>query len=169
MLYKFWEIFSMAVKKINNLLASLCGLLILFTSIIVTYNVLMRYLFSRPSIWIDEVSSYMLAALTFLGAGYTLLLKKHINVDILILNLSEDIRNYLDILTSIISMIVCVVFTFFSFKLAQDSILLNERTWTSLRLPIGYLYLYFFIGMFMLSLQYLVNIIEDTKIIKTKH
>ena len=50
----------------------------------ITYEVLMRYLFHAPTIWVSEVSIYFIIAATFLSLGYAMREKAHVNVDFVI-------------------------------------------------------------------------------------
>jgi len=50
---------------------------------IVTYEVIMRYAFNRPTLWVHETSMFMLVGIGFLAGAYTFLYKEHVDVDIL--------------------------------------------------------------------------------------
>ena len=58
-----------------------CWLVLIFT-IVLGYEVVMRYVFNAPTKWAFDIS-YMLGGTYFwLGEGYTLLKKKHVRIDI---------------------------------------------------------------------------------------
>jgi len=161
MLYSKWVRFSSLVGAISERLGDLSGALILFMAASTTYDVCMRYLFNKPSIWVVEVSGFMLAAVACLGACYTLKLRRHVAVDLLVDRLPPEIKERLGIATSIIALLTSILLCILSFNLWHEAFTTGERTWTTLRAPLGFLYSYFFIGMLVLSVQYLVNIVED--------
>lgn len=59
------------------------ALMISAMALAVVYEVGGRYLFGRPTIWVSETSSYMLVAVAFLGAGWTLRIDGHIRMELL--------------------------------------------------------------------------------------
>ncbi|MES1924332.1 TRAP transporter small permease subunit [Salinisphaera sp. T31B1] len=71
------------LEAFSRLLFGLCALVIVAMALSVTYEVLSRYFFGRPTIWVTEVSSYLLVAVTFLGAAWTLRIDGHIRMDLL--------------------------------------------------------------------------------------
>lgn len=53
-------------------------------TVVVAYQVVMRYLFRAPPIWGFDVSWMLFAAMFLLGGGYTLLRDRHVRVDIVL-------------------------------------------------------------------------------------
>jgi len=66
----------------------IAGLLIPAAAICITYEVLMRYLFHAPTIWVMEVTIYMVIAASFLSLAYAMREKAHVNVDFIVNMLS---------------------------------------------------------------------------------
>ncbi len=161
MLYSGWRKFSKAVNTISESFGIISGILIMFMALSTTYDVCLRYFFNKPSIWVVEVSEFMLAATACLGACYTLKKRRHVAVDLLVDRIPLEMRKVLGIFTSVIALLTCAVLTSLSFDLWYEAFMTGERTWTTLKAPLGYLYLYFFIGMLVLTLQYIVNVGQD--------
>src|SRR3990170_6878610 len=59
---------------------------------ILSFEVLMRYVFNRPTGFADEVSGYFLAALVMTGIVYTFKIDGHVRVDILLEYISPERR-----------------------------------------------------------------------------
>ena len=55
-----------AVKKLNVFCASLSGIILLFVTFSIFIDVIMRYFFNSPSIWVTEVSTYLFLYIIFL-------------------------------------------------------------------------------------------------------
>src|SRR4030043_53496 len=64
----------------------------------ITFEVVMRYVFRSPTIWVHETSEYLLVILAMLGGGYTFLHKGHVSVDIIYSRLSVRRRAILDLI-----------------------------------------------------------------------
>ena len=60
----------------------LCFLLVVMV-VIVTYEVIMRYVFNAPTIWVHETGMFILVGMGFLAGANTFLHGEHVNVDIL--------------------------------------------------------------------------------------
>jgi len=149
------------VGSISVRFADICGILLLFMAISTTWDVFMRYVFNKPSIWVVEVSQYMLAAIACLGSCYTLKLRRHIALDLFVEHLPHIVKGYLGLVTGCISFLCYTILAILAFEVWFEAILSGEVTWTTLKLPFGFLYSYFFIGMLILAIQCLCNVIED--------
>lgn len=78
-----------------------CWLVLIFT-IVLGYEIVMRYVFNAPTKWAFDIS-YMLGGTYFwLGEGYTLLKKKHVRIDIFYRTFSIRKQALVDIFFSLI-------------------------------------------------------------------
>lgn len=55
---------------------------------IIVTEVVLRYVFNRPTLWAWDINIQLQAALVSLGLGYALLHKSHVSVDIIVTRLS---------------------------------------------------------------------------------
>ena len=99
-------------------MANIClsGMLVL-----VFFNVMLRYVFNRPVHWGDEIMTYLMILVAFLGFGYNLINNRHVRMTALVERLSSKAKDMVRLITSIIAL------TYFSFlmvagiKLTMDS------------------------------------------------
>jgi len=70
--------------------------------VIVTGEVVSRYIFRAPHIWVPELGWYIYGTLAMILAGYTLLYKGHVSVDVFYRRFSPRGRAILDIITYLI-------------------------------------------------------------------
>ena len=75
---------SHAVAHASRALGQLAGAGIAFLCLATVYDVLARYLFNQPTAWATEISTYVLIATVFFGAGQTHLLGGHVRVELLL-------------------------------------------------------------------------------------
>ena len=59
----------------------LCSLLLVAMSALLILQVVLRYAFNAPLFWIEEVCTYLLVSVTFLGAAFAWGRREHITVD----------------------------------------------------------------------------------------
>ncbi len=143
------------LKKLNLLCATLAGLVLLFVTFTIFIDVILRYFFDRPSIWITEVSTYLFLYIIFLGTSYTLQEGSHIRVTFLQNPLPGPAKKWVNLITSLLA-------TFFTAVLLWQS---GSMTWaaysehwtspTMLNAPYAAIYVAMVIGSFLLLLNWL--------------
>lgn len=109
------------IKKFNSLCATLAGLILLFITISIFIDVILRYFFNKPSIWITEVSSYLFLYIIFFGTAYALQNGLHIRVTFLIDQLNKTLTRIFNLLTSLLGIL-------FSFALLWQT---SSMTWAA--------------------------------------
>lgn len=93
-----------------------------------TYEVVMRYLFNMPTIWVHE-SSYLLFGMQYVLAGaYGLLHGAHVRVDVIYAKLSRRARSGLDVITSVFFFAFVVVMLATGWQFFVDSFNQGERS-----------------------------------------
>lgn len=75
---------------------------------VVVFEVVMRYVFNRPTTWAYETSFYLYAFLFMLGMAYTLSHKGHVNIEVVVSRLSPRVRAIIEV--------VCYLAFFFTFN-----------------------------------------------------
>ncbi len=85
------------LDAINRALASIVRWFALAMVLIQFGIVVGRYVFGVNSIWVQESVLYLHAALFMLAGGYTLLVDKHVRVDIFYAKASSETRRRIDI------------------------------------------------------------------------
>src|SRR5690606_31904824 len=102
--------------------------------VVVTQEVIARYVFNAPSTWSDEIASYLLIAIVFLGLAQDLRLDIHIRIDVVTNLVSNRVRAYLEVLAYIIGILFSIflalaVWTrflnFWTRNTASDSLLMT--------------------------------------------
>ncbi len=80
-------------------------------TMIMIYEIVMRYFFNMPSIWAYETSLFIYGGYIVLGGAYTHLANGHVNVDVIWGRLSLRGRAILDICTAgFVFLYLCVLF-----------------------------------------------------------
>lgn len=92
--------FCRFIDSLNERVGKISGWLIIPLTTLVTYDVILRYVFNRPTVWAWDINVQLLGALVVLGGGYALLHDAHIGVDALVIHLSPRRRAIVDLITS---------------------------------------------------------------------
>ncbi|MCB2215387.1 TRAP transporter small permease subunit [Desulfofustis glycolicus] len=92
------------------------------------FEVISRYIFNKPTIWVHE-SSFLLFGMQYLLAGaYAYLHNSHVAVDIVFARLPPRGRYGMDVFTSVFSFIFFIVLIGTSWKFFMNSLGMRERT-----------------------------------------
>ena len=134
------------------------NLAVLLMCAIVFTNVILRYIFSSPFHWAEEVTSMTLLFLAFVSAAEILRKRQHIKLDLLFNRFPVKMQHVVDTLISIVGLTFCGTLAWQAAKILP--IMLHQRLPTLLGLPLILPYSFIFIGALFLTIQYLIRIIE---------
>jgi C4-dicarboxylate transporter DctM subunit len=123
-------------EKINTFGSFVSGLFILVMGVIISYEVVMRYLFSAPTSWVLEISINLCIGSVFLAGGYALKEKSHIQVDALTQKFSKRNQILLELICLLLTLLYCSVLTWKGAETAIHSFLLGEVSPTVLNIPV---------------------------------
>jgi C4-dicarboxylate transporter DctQ subunit len=84
-------------------LSVLAWFLIIFLTVGISYEVVLRYFFSRSLTWVTPYSEFSLVYLTFLGAPLLLQRNEHVNLEFVVSLLAPKNQILLTVITSITS------------------------------------------------------------------
>ena len=87
-------------ENINHWAGQITLYLVFLLPAVMLYEVVLRYIFNSPTIWVFETSNFIFGGIILLGGGYLLLHRGHVSVDILYNRLSVRARAILDLCTS---------------------------------------------------------------------
>jgi TRAP-type C4-dicarboxylate transport system permease small subunit len=73
--------------------------------LLIMVSVIARYVFNSPFLYVDEIASYLMVSLVFLGLAYTLKEGGHIRVEMIVDRLSYKTRSVLGIMTGVIALL----------------------------------------------------------------
>ncbi len=127
--------------------------------LVVCQMVVMRYVLNASTAWQTEYVTYAIVAATFLGSPYVLLVKGHVNVDLLPHYLTGGAQKLLAIVASLLALVFCAVLAWQSYHFfyeALDGGWVTESVW---ELPLWIPYLPMLLGLALLCLQYVAEIL----------
>jgi len=131
------------------------GILIVLNGLFVSYEVIMRYLFNSPTTWVMEISIYVTMASTFLSLAYTLREKAHVKVDFITNYLSGRTLILLEIFTSLLAILYCLILGWEGLKMAAIAYRNWEVSPSVLRVPVFIPQLFIPFGSAILTLEFI--------------
>jgi TRAP-type C4-dicarboxylate transport system permease small subunit len=94
-----------------GLLAALAAVGIGFVAVAITYSVVLRQTFGIAPLWVNDVTSFLLVAITFAGGAYVLARDGHTRVDILLEAIHGRSRAVLDLVSALLGFVATTVLT----------------------------------------------------------
>lgn len=153
-----------AFVRIVTLLSQACGIIaaicLAAACLVVCEMVVLRYVLNASTIWQTEFVTYAVAASTLVGSPYVLLKRGHVNVDLLPHYLGHAGRVILALAASLLALLFCVVLSYSSWHYFDEAWTNGWATETVWAPPLWAVILPMPVGMTVLSLQYLVDIIQ---------
>ncbi len=150
------------IDRISEWTGIAAAWLVLPLTLLVSYEVVMRYFFNLPSNWGYDVC-WMLYGMSFMiGGAYTLLHKGHVRIDIVYNVMSPRAQRIFDsVAYAVFFLFVTIIFTWAGFKFAADAWISGEYLSTSTwKFPSGPIKTVIPVAYFLLSLQSLAELIR---------
>lgn len=136
-----------ALRVLEYVLLSGSVVIILVVMFFVGAEVLMRYAFNAPIPGHLEGSELLMPLIVFLALSYTQATHGHVGMDLVLDALRPTARRYATIGTLLVSIMICSVLAYFSFKNARQLWLYDDVTMTppyfptwpaAAAIPLGY-------------------------------
>ena len=146
---------------------TLAGFSMFLISIFTTYEVIMRRVFNRPTMWVFEVSLFIMVWFVLLAASYASRERNQIIADILVSRLSEPSRLVLGIAANMIVLVFTIIIGYYGYHTCIEAYQNNITSIGLLGYPKWILYLVFPLCMAMLFLQVSRNTLVDIKLLSS--
>jgi len=108
----------------SSIAATLAGLGIIISIVLVVIGVIGRYLLNLAILFIDEYTGYLLVLTTFLGLAYTLRTDGHIEVDLVVRVFPPRIKSGFRIVTTSLALALTLLLTIYT----------GDKTWSAYRI-----------------------------------
>jgi TRAP-type C4-dicarboxylate transport system permease small subunit len=147
-------------------LTYLAGIILVFITLSVTFDVIMRYILNRPSRWIVDISEYALVFILFLSAGWTLAEGGHVEISLVVGALPRRLQRVLNVITSALGALVCGLLLWKSIDLIWELYEAQDLFFKSLVIPKWTVFTVVPIGFLTMFLQFIRRILQ--LVIKTR-
>ena len=113
----------------------LASALFIAIGFIVSYEVIMRYLFNSPTIWVNEVSRFLQIWATYLALTYSFHKKDFIRITVIYDRLNENGKKLLDFISFVFIIIFSSFVVYYGWLIAYDSLKVGRTSSTILDVP----------------------------------
>ena len=155
---KAWDWFGAVVQRINVFLGYVAALLIIVSTLAISYEVVWRYLFHQPHDWNLEFNIFILIAATFLAAAHTQMKRGHVGIEVLDSLMSERANRWRYLVGDILSLAFCVFIAWKSWAFFHEAWVDGKMSNTAWGPKLWPAYFFMALGMTLLSLQMIAQI-----------
>ena len=115
------------IDSINDNVGKVCSWAVVFLTLIVVYEVVMRRFLSSPTVWVFEISKQVFGFYCMIVTGYTLLYNSHVEINIFSDKLTKQKRNILEVICYLLFFTpFCLTIIIMGWQYAWQSFLFRE-------------------------------------------
>lgn len=122
-------------NKIVKYSGYLASALFIAIGFIVSYEVVMRYVFNSPTVWVNEISRFLQIWATYLALTYSFHKNDFIRITVIYDKVGEKGKRILDLISAIFILIFSIFVVYYGWLIAQDSLKVGRTSSTILDVP----------------------------------
>ncbi len=123
------------IDRISETAGKLAAWLFFVIAVMITWEVVSRYLFLAPTIWAEEMSQFFQIWATYLAAAYVLKHRQLITIDAVVLLMPWRVRWCMNLIALLVIVIFCTVAIYYGIEILLESIRVGRATSTMLSVP----------------------------------
>lgn len=149
-----------AMDGVSELAGKIAAWMFFAVGLFVCFEVFMRYVLIKPTIWVDEVSRIFQVWAAFLAISYVLKHKSHIIIDVTFRDPSTLMRRVIDTFALCVVIFFCAVTVKFGLDIWWKSTLGSHTTDSYLAVPKVFIQSATWVGFGLMALQSVAEIIK---------
>lgn len=143
------------MSKITKFL-KIIGMLLLFVLFaLISVNIVLRYFFSRPIFWAEELTNFLFIWFSFIAAIYAISKGSHVRVTVFVNLLPQKIQTILSIIINIVLVITC-----FAFIVPTLKVLPALNISSAMRIPEKYVFVIIPLFFILCTIYVVINILK---------
>jgi len=133
-----WHRLDNGLLRLVTWAARLGGLMLLMVGFFVLYEVVCRYVFQSPTLWVMDYSIYFVMWAVLLGSAYTMRTRGHVLVDVVINKFSPANRRVVQICIHAVILAFALTITAAGVHSCVRAYQMKELTMSALYIPLYY-------------------------------
>lgn len=148
------------IDQVSEAAGKFAAWMFFLVGVFITYEVFMRYVFTAPTIWVDETVRIMQIWATFLGSAFALKHRQMIVIDVAFRDPHTLSRKTVETFALLVILMFCAVATWYGFELWLKATLKGHTTDSFLGTPKWLTHASIWVGFGLLAVQGLAEIVK---------
>ena len=148
---------------INNLMVKASSIALVAAGFVLTYSVIVRYFLKISTDWQDETSVFLIIGAVFLSSAAVQALRGHVAIETVVGLLPPRVNRLRQILVDIASLAFCAFFAWKSWTLLHEAWVDGYHSGSTWGPPLWIPYSLMSIGMTLLSVQILLQVMDEVR------
>ena len=157
-----------AIDRFNTVIGRATGVLVFFVSTAIVYEIIMRFLFRRPTVWSNESTVFACCMVYMLGGAWAMVEDRHVRIDVFYHNFSIRKRAIVDICMYPFFALYVIVMLWASSNYAWESIKVRETTMSPWDPPLYPMKIVMTLGLVLLLVQGTVKLLRDILLLTSR-
>jgi TRAP-type mannitol/chloroaromatic compound transport system permease small subunit len=149
------------IDRMNEMIGTGVSYLIIPLTLVMCYEIVMRYAFNAPTLWSWDISMYLGGLMIILGGAYAHLYKGHVAVEFLLEKWQPKNQVLLQLILSPLIVFPIVILLWYGWEAAWQSVKVNEHFSSLWEPPIYPLRLAIPLGALLFLLQIVSRFMSD--------
>ncbi len=149
-----------AIHHGRQAIYTLSTVALLVAAAVMTYGVIVRHAFGIALVWQDETCVFLLVGATFLSAASVQAHRGHVGIEAIAGLLSPGLNRARLLVSDLLSGLFCAFFTWKSVALLHESWVEDQVSSSPWGPPMWIPYALMSLGMFFLTCQFLIQVVE---------
>lgn len=150
-----------SVSFIEDLLAYIACAVLVFMSIMISTDTILRYFFNSPILGVLEISEYLLmVAIVFFGMSLTSREGGHIKIEFVSRYIPGKIKKWVDIIINIIAVIFFYIIGLQAWKQTLKAIEVNQLSSGAVEFPMAPGYFIVVLGAFLMCIRLIIEMVD---------
>ena len=141
------------IDGISEFTGKLCAWCLFLIGFFITYEVIMRYVFNAPTVWVDEISRVLQVWVVYLAAAYVLKHREMVTIEVILTNPNTIWRRLAETLAVVVLFIFAGVACYYGYQIWLKATLAGHTTDTYLAPPKMITHAPVWVGSALLMLQ----------------
>ncbi|SDI75502.1 TRAP transporter small permease subunit [Natribacillus halophilus] len=160
---KVWNKVELGIDFVSECLGRIGWVLILFALVFGLSDVILRYIFGQPSLWISVTIQYSMVLLACVSGAYSLNKGSFVKLDVFYERFSPRIQAICDIITFVFAFMYLYVLITRGIEAAELSFIQQETTPTAVPIPLYHLKAIIPFGAFCVLLVVIKHFVQDIR------
>jgi TRAP-type mannitol/chloroaromatic compound transport system permease small subunit len=163
-----WLAFAKKIDGISDWTGRVFCWLVIPLTVLIVYEVFTRRVLGAPTIWTFELSNFLYGAHFMLVAGYGLLHKSHVCIDLFVMRGSKRTAQILDLICYFVLFFPFIIMILYhGIDFAKDSWATLETSWSTWAPPLFPIKTVIPVTAFLLLIQGISEVIKKVIFLKT--